>query len=110
MCWHQRDTLPFSPYGYDERQLCSPGFNLPRTAHALGQRRLPAVPYSADNLELITPQALADSLRACEVVGIIEANERVNRSPKGEPPGQARTVRRRGRARTHERSMRSCGS
>jgi aminopeptidase-like protein len=42
---------------------------------------------SADNLELITPQALADSLQACqELVEIIEANERyVNRSPKGEP-------------------------
>ncbi len=42
---------------------------------------------SADNLELITPQALADSLGACQdMVAIIEANQSyVNRSPKGEP-------------------------
>ena len=85
---HRGTLVPFSPYGYDERQLCSPGFNLPvgRLTRSVNGG-YPQYHTSADNLELITPQALADSLRACQdLVEIIEANERyVNRSPKGEP-------------------------
>ena len=85
---HRGTLVPFSPYGYDERQLCSPGFNLPvgRLTRSVNGG-YPQYHTSADNLELITPQALADSLQACqELVEIIEANERyVNRSPKGEP-------------------------
>ena len=85
---HRGTLVPFSPYGYDERQLCSPGFNLPvgRLTRSVNGG-YPQYHTSADNLELITPQALADSLQACqELVEIIEANERyVNCSPKGEP-------------------------
>jgi aminopeptidase-like protein len=37
----QSTVIPFSPYGYDERQLCSPGFNLPvGRLDAIRQRRL----------------------------------------------------------------------
>jgi aminopeptidase-like protein len=78
----------FSPYGYDERQFCSPGFNLPvgrltRTPNA----RYPEYHTSADNLDFVTPAALADSLAACEeIIAIIEANARYrNLSPKCEP-------------------------
>jgi aminopeptidase-like protein len=78
----------FSPYGYDERQFCSPGFNLP-----LGRlTRTPNARYaeyhtSADNLDFVTPAALADSLDALlTVITVIEQNARyVNLSPKCEP-------------------------
>ncbi len=52
----------FSPYGYDERQYCSPAFNL-----AVGSlSRTPNGGYpeyhtSADNLDLVQPDYLADS-------------------------------------------------
>ena len=60
------EILDFHPYGYDERQYCSPGFNLP-----VG--RLSRTPYgeypeyhtSADNVEFIQPQFLADSFSKC---------------------------------------------
>jgi aminopeptidase-like protein len=55
----------FSPYGYDERQFCSPGFNLPvgclsRTPYA----RYPQYHTSADDLDLVRPEHLQDSLEA----------------------------------------------
>jgi aminopeptidase-like protein len=80
--------VPFSPYGYDERQFCSPGFNLPvgcfmRTPHG----QYPEYHTSADNLELVTPAALADSLEKClSVFHLLENNHRyVNQNPKCEP-------------------------
>jgi aminopeptidase-like protein len=78
----------FTPYGYDERQYCSPGFNLPvgsltRTPHG----RFPEYHTSADDLDLVTPDALAQSLdRYLEVVKMLEANRTyLNTNPKGEP-------------------------
>lgn len=78
----------FSPYGYDERQFCSPGFNLPmgcfmRTPNGC----YPEYHTSADNLDLIQPTALGESLAALlRIVEIIEQNRRYrNLSPKGEP-------------------------
>lgn len=78
----------FHPYGYDERQFCSPGFNLPvgcfmRTPNG----RFPEYHTSADNLDFITPEALAGSLQILlRVLQAIELNRRyVNQSPKGEP-------------------------
>src|SRR5579875_2440692 len=54
---------PFIPYGYDERQYCSPGFDLPvgcltRTPNG----EYPEYHSSADNLTLVRPEHLADSL------------------------------------------------
>jgi aminopeptidase-like protein len=66
----------FSPYGYDERQYCSPGFNLPvgsltRSPHGT----FPQYHTSADNLDFVRPEALADSLAAyLAVVRILEGN------------------------------------
>ena len=66
----------FTPYGYDERQYCSPGFNLPvgvlsRTPWG----RFPEYHTSADNLEFVTPGALSDSLAKClDIVDVIEGN------------------------------------
>jgi len=81
-------VLPFSPYGYDERQLCSPGFNLPigrLTRSANGG--YPQYHSSADDLGLIRPVHLEESLAACRMfVDVLEEDARyVNRSPKGEP-------------------------
>lgn len=78
----------FSPYGYDERQYCSPGFDLPvgclmRTPWG----RFPEYHTSADDLTFVKPRALADSLATCvAVLELIEAN-RWYRSlnPKCEP-------------------------
>jgi aminopeptidase-like protein len=82
------ELLDFSPYGYDERQYCSPGFNLPvglfmRSCHG----RYPEYHSSADNLAFIRPAALADSLEAVlRVIDVLEGNGTyVNLQPKGEP-------------------------
>jgi aminopeptidase-like protein len=78
----------FSPYGYDERQYGSPGFNLAvgsltRTPHG----RYPEYHTSADDLELVCGSALAESLRAyLEVFRILEEDRcYLNRNPKCEP-------------------------
>jgi aminopeptidase-like protein len=80
--------LEFSPYGYDERQYCSPGFNLPV---GLFQRsKFGAIPQyhtSADNLEFIRPEHLSESYRLiAETAGVVENNKSYcNTLPKGEP-------------------------
>ena len=67
---------PFVPYGYDERQYCSPGFNLPvgclmRTSNGeYAEYRSPA-----DNLSLLRSQSLAHSLSVSRrIVAVIEGN------------------------------------
>lgn len=80
--------LDFSPYGYDERQFCSPGFNL-----AVGS--LTRTPYggyaeyhtSADNLDFVSAGAMTDTLETLwEIVGVLEQNRHyINLSPYGEP-------------------------
>jgi aminopeptidase-like protein len=66
----------FSPYGYDERQYCSPGFNLPvgsltRTPHG----RYAQYHTSADDLDFVTPDALAGSLAMYrKVLQVLEHN------------------------------------
>jgi aminopeptidase-like protein len=78
----------FYPYGYDERQYCSPGFNLP--VGLFSRSKFGAIPEyhtSADNLDFIRPEALSESYRLInETIGAIEANGiYCNTSPKGEP-------------------------
>jgi aminopeptidase-like protein len=78
----------FSPYGYDERQYCSPGFNLPV---GLFQRSafgtFPEYHTSADNLDFISPEHLASSYRMImDAIDILEMNwTPINLFPKGEP-------------------------
>ena len=78
----------FTPYGYDERQYCSPGFNLPvgcfmRTPNG----QYPEYHTSADNLDFVKPDSLADSFRKClAVLTVLEGNRTyVNLNPKCEP-------------------------
>jgi len=82
------EVLDFSPYGYDERQYCSPGFNLPvgclmRSVWGT----FPEYHTSADNLDFIKPEKLAGSFYACvAVVDALENNGRYcNRNPYCEP-------------------------
>lgn len=80
--------LDFSPYGYDERQYCSPGFNLPV---GLLQRsmfgEIPEYHTSADNLEFIAPEHLAASYRLITAAINVIENDAVYRNtmPKCEP-------------------------
>lgn len=81
-------VVDFTPYGYDERQYCSPGFNLPvgnltRTPHG----RFAEYHTSADNLDLVQPGFLQDTLsKLLAIVDVLERNGTyVNTSPKGEP-------------------------
>lgn len=85
---HPHRLIDFFPYGYDERQYCSPGYNLPlgclmRTPHG----EYPEYHTSADDLGLISAPALGESLDvAAEIVRILETNRRVRSlNPLGEP-------------------------
>jgi aminopeptidase-like protein len=80
--------VDFSPYGYDERQYCSPGFNLPvgclmRTPHG----QYPQYHTSADDLSFVRPEPLADSFMTClEALFVLEHDRRrQNLNPKCEP-------------------------
>jgi len=80
--------VDFTPYGYDERQYCSPGFDLPvgcltRTRNG----EYPEYHTSNDNIDFITAGSLEDSLG--KVLAIVEVLEHdrtyINLSPKCEP-------------------------
>ena len=79
---------PFVPWGGDERQFCSPGFDLPigclsRTPHGA----YPEYHTSADDLSLVTPAALAESWDVFTAVlrGFEENLTYRSENPKGEP-------------------------
>jgi aminopeptidase-like protein len=87
------DIIPFTPYGYDERQFCSPGFNLPvgrlsRTPNG----RYPEYHTSADNLKLIGADQLGASMSAClRILHVLESERTyVTQNPKCEPQLGAR--------------------
>jgi aminopeptidase-like protein len=78
----------FEPYGYDERQYCSPGFDLPvgclmRSVHG----SYPEYHTSEDDLDFISPASLSETLDLCErLVDLLERDRVcVNLSPRGEP-------------------------
>ena len=78
----------FTPYDYDERQYCSPGFNLSvgsltRTPHDAYQENH----TSADNMDFVGPEYLAGSFQVySNVLGILEQNKKyLNTNPKCEP-------------------------
>lgn len=78
----------FSPYGYDERQFCSQGFNLPvgrlcRKVHGT----YPEYHTSADNMDFVHPDSLVDTFRTClAIFSVLERNRiYMNLNPKCEP-------------------------
>lgn len=80
--------IDFSPYGYDERQYCSPGFNLPigrfsRTPFG----EYPEYHTSADNLDFIKSESLGESfLIIWDVLQVLENDENfINQNPHCEP-------------------------
>ncbi len=81
-------VIDFSPWGYDERQYCSPGYDLPvgrlsRTPHG----EYPEYHTSGDDLDFVTAESLAGSLAT--VLDILDVLERDgtyrNTNPRGEP-------------------------
>lgn len=82
------EIMDFSPYGYDERQYNSPGFNLPvgslmRTPNG----RYPEYHTSADDLDFVSPESLKDSYQKyLSVIQVLENNRTyINLNPKCEP-------------------------
>jgi len=87
-CGSEYEIVDFSPYGYDERQFCSPAFNLPvgsltRTPHG----RYPEYHTSADDPGFVTEKCLAESLaRYLDVLHVLENSLAYrNLNPKCEP-------------------------
>ena len=71
------DVVGFSPWGYDERQFCSPGFDLPVGGLTRApQGGFPEYHTSADDLDLVRPERLAESLALLRT--IVEVLERDN--------------------------------
>ncbi len=72
------ELIDFAPYGFDERQFCSPGFNLPvgvltRSRHD----SFPEYHTSADNLDLVRPHYLADSFdKYRRILDVLEKNRK----------------------------------
>lgn len=82
------EVQPFFPWGYDERQYCSPGFDLPvgslmRAPHGT----FPEYHTSADDLDFVDATTLEGSLaRYQDVLSMLEDNQTyVNQQPYGEP-------------------------
>ena len=78
----------FSPYGYDERQYCSPGFDLPvgrfsRTPYG----KYPEYHTSGDNIDFIRVESLSESFAALiNMLEVLEGNRfYVNLVPHCEP-------------------------
>ncbi|MEO5841583.1 MAG: DUF4910 domain-containing protein [Acidimicrobiales bacterium] len=81
-------SIPFSPYGYDERQFCSPGFDLAvgRLSRSL-HGEFPEYHTSDDNLSFIDLAQLNDAADAVDaILDVLESNRTmVNLAPEGEP-------------------------
>jgi aminopeptidase-like protein len=78
----------FSPFGYDERQYCSPGFNLPvgsltRTPHG----EFAEYHTSADNPDFVRAESLEETLATyMEILEVVDSNQTyMNTNPHCEP-------------------------
>lgn len=84
----EHTVVDFTPYGYDERQFCSPGFDLGvgcLTRTPYGQ--YPEYHTSADDPDFVAPESMVDTLEVCSEVFSVLDRDRVyrNLSPYGEP-------------------------
>lgn len=82
------NLVEFAPMGSDERQFCSPGFNLPvgslmRTMYG----EYPEYHTSGDNKDYISFEAMEEVVgKYLEIIEVIERNEKyINTMPFGEP-------------------------
>jgi aminopeptidase-like protein len=78
----------WAPFGGDERQFCSPGFDLPVGAFSRTPAdKFPQYHSSADNLDFVRPEALEQSVEMLlAIVDLVERNETyINLAPYGEP-------------------------
>jgi aminopeptidase-like protein len=80
--------VDFIPWGWDERQFNSPGFDLP--VGCLSRSRegeYDEYHSSADDLDLVRPQALEHAVAAVmQLIDVLEADRRyTNLAPEGEP-------------------------
>lgn len=85
---HEYNIVDFFPNGSDERQYCSPGFNLPvgslmRTMYG----RYSEYHTSADNKDFVSFEAMEESvLKYLEIIEVLEKNEKyINKMPFCEP-------------------------
>lgn len=81
-------VLDFVPWGWDERQFNSPGFDMPiGTLTRSPEGEFPEYHSSADDLDLISPRSLEESLGATRAILDVVENDRicVNLFPRGEP-------------------------
>jgi len=82
------EIMPFSPFGYDERQYCSPSYDLPVGCFMRSPNgTFPEYHTSADSLDFITASTLAESLAVLmEIVQLLERNVLLVRvDGRGEP-------------------------
>jgi aminopeptidase-like protein len=85
---HPYEIMPFNPYGYDERQFCSPGFDLPVGCLMRGVHgTFPEYHTSADNLDFVTSEALGQSYATIETLLDLLDGDRTYRrvDGRGEP-------------------------
>jgi len=81
-------VLDWSPYGGDERQFCSPGFDLPVGAFSRTPAdQFPEYHSSADDLDFVRAEHLGHSFATLvDVIDVLESNGRyTNLAPYGEP-------------------------
>jgi aminopeptidase-like protein len=85
---HPHEIIAFNPYGYDERQFCSPAFDLPmgclmRSVHGT----FPEYHTSADNPGFVKPAALDQSYEVmATLLDLLDANRTYARTDgRGEP-------------------------
>jgi aminopeptidase-like protein len=85
---HSHEIVPFNPYGYDERQFCSPAFDLPmgcfmRSVHGT----FPEYHTSADNPDFVKPEPLDQSYEVlATLLDLLDANWMYVRTDgRGEP-------------------------
>lgn len=84
----EHQVLDWIPWGGDERQFGSPGFDLPVGAFSRTPAdRFPEYHSSADDLDFVRPEYLGASFQMLlDVLAVLEGNGVfANRSPKGEP-------------------------
>jgi aminopeptidase-like protein len=78
----------FVPWGWDERQFNSPGFDLPVGSLCRSREgEFEEYHSSADDLELVRPEQLEAALDSVlEILDVVETDRRyLNLAPKGEP-------------------------